>query len=214
MAEQNDAYKPVVVPAVMTQIYYKEGNYDGLIRYATTGPEATPPPQNADEIQLLLGDAYYQKQDYQAAAENFDQYAAARKGKMEPALQYKIGFANYKMGDYKGAIANLKNVAGRRDSLGQNAAYHLGLSYVQAGQKPQAVTAFEAARQSTVSKSMAENATLQAGPGAVRAGQPARSDCRAARLPAQVSRAQRSQPTVDELLSAGFLVDAPTTSRR
>jgi TolA-binding protein len=162
VAEQNDAYKPVV-PAVVAQIYYKEGNYDELIRYASKALQSTPPPQNADEIQLLLGDAYYQKQQYQEAAANFDKYVAAHKGRVEPALRYKIGFANYKMGDFKGAIASLKNVAVQRDSLGQNAAYHLGLSYVQANQKPQAVTAFEAARQATFDKKIAENATLKLG---------------------------------------------------
>ena len=162
VAEQNDAYKPVV-PAVVTQIYYKEGNYDGLITYASKALQNTPAPQNSDEIQLLLGDAYYQKGQYKEAAENFDKYAAIHKGKIEPALQYKIGFANYKMGDYKGAIASLKNVAVRRDSLGQNAAYHLGLSYLQTIQKPQAVTAFDAARLSTFDRNIAENATLKLG---------------------------------------------------
>ncbi|WP_201984925.1 tetratricopeptide repeat protein [Hymenobacter rubidus] len=203
VAEQNDAYKPVV-PAVITQIYYKEGNYDGLIGYANKALQNTPPPQNADEIQLLLGDAYYQKGQYKEAADNFDKYAAVHKGKIEPALQYKIGFANYKMGDFKGAIASLKNVAVRRDSLGQNAAYHLGLSYLQSNQKPQAVTAFEAARQSTFDKAIAENATLKLGQVQYEQGN----------LPEVINVLRdfrkkfprsKNQATVDDLLSTSFL---------
>ena len=203
VAEQNDAYKPVV-PAIVTQIYYKEGNYDGLIGYATKALQNTPPPQNSDEIQLLVGDAYYQKQQYKEAAEYFDKYAAVHQNKIEPALQYKIGFANYKMGDFKGAIANLKNVAVRRDSLGQNAAYHLGLSYVQANQKPQAVTAFEAARQSTFDKAIAENATLKLGQVQYEQGN----------LPEVINVLRdfrkkfprsKNQPIVDDLLSNSFL---------
>ncbi|OUJ74713.1 tetratricopeptide repeat protein [Hymenobacter crusticola] len=159
IAEQNDAYRPVV-PAVMSQIYYKEGNFDGLIDYGTKALAQIPPPQSADEIQLLVGDAYYQKNDYKSAAKYFDQYAAGRK-KMEPAVQYKIGYANYKMGDYKGAIGSLKTVAARRDSLGQNAAYHLGLSYLQTGQKQPALNAFDAARKQTFDKNISENATLK-----------------------------------------------------
>ena len=203
VAEQNDAYK-AVVPAVVSQIYYKEGNYDGLIAYASKSLQNTPPPQNADEIQLLLGDAYYQKERYKEAAENFDKYAVIHKGRIEPALQYKIGFANYKTGYFKGAIANLKNVAVRRDSLGQNAAYHLGLSYVQAGQKPQAVTAFEAARQATFDKGIAENATLKLGQVQYELGN----------LPEVVAVLRdfrkkfprsKNQATVDDLLSNSFL---------
>ena len=160
VAAGSDTYRGVV-PAIMTQIYYKEGDYDGLIAYATKALGQVPPPQSTDQIQLLVGDAYYQKQDYKAASPYFDQYAAAHKGKIEPGLQYKIGYADYKQGDYKNAIANLKNVAAQRDSLGQNAAYHLGLSYLQAGQKTAALAAFDAARQSTIDKQLAENATLK-----------------------------------------------------
>ncbi|WP_216688855.1 tetratricopeptide repeat protein [Hymenobacter siberiensis] len=203
VAEQNDAYKPVV-PAIITQIYYKEGNYDGLIGYATKALQNTPPPQNSDEIQLLVGDAHYQKEQYKEAAEYYDKYAAVHQNRIESALQYKIGYANYKMGDFKGAIANLKNVAVRRDSLGQNAAYHLGLSYVQANQKPQAVTAFEAARQGTFDKNIAENATLKLGQVQYEQGN----------LPEVINVLKdfrkkfprsKNQPIVDDLLSNSFL---------
>jgi len=203
VAEQNDAYKPVV-PAVVTQIYYKEGNYDGLITYAAKALQNSPPPQNADEIQLLLGDAYYQKQEYKEAAENFDKYAAVHKGRIEPVLQYKIGFANYKMGDYKGAIASLKNVAVRRDSLGQNAAYHLGLSYVQTNQKPQAVTAFEAARQGTFDRNIAENATLKLGQVQYELGNLPETIAVLRDFRKKFPRS-KNQATVDDLLSTSFL---------
>ena len=205
VAEQNDAYRPVV-PAVMAQIYYKEANYDGLISYAAQALQNQPPPQNADEIQLLAGDAYYQKQDYKEAAGYFDRYAAGKK-RMEPALQYKIGFANYKTGDFPGAIAALKPVAARRDSLGQNAAYHLGLSYLQIGQKPYALAAFDAARQSTQERNIAEQATLKLG----------QVHYELSNLPEVIAALRdfqqkyprsKSQPAVDELLSTSFLSSA------
>ncbi|UOG77148.1 tetratricopeptide repeat protein [Hymenobacter tibetensis] len=159
VAEQNDAYRPVV-PAVMSQIYYKEGDFDGLIDYGSKALAQTPPPQGADEIQLLVGDAYYQKSDFKTAATYFNKYAAGRK-KIEPAVQYKIGYANFKQGDFKGAIGSLKNVAARRDSLGQNAAYHLGLSYLQTNQKQLALNSFDAARKLGFDKNISENAALK-----------------------------------------------------
>ena len=202
VAEQNDAYRPVV-PAVMAQIYYKEGNYDGLIRYAAQALQNQPPPQNADEIQLLAGDAYYQKQDYKEAAGYFDRYAAGKK-RMEPALQYKIGFANYKTGDFKGAIAALKPVAARRDSLGQNAAYHLGLSYLQTNQKPYALAAFDAARQSTQERGIAEQATLKLGQVQYELGNLPEVIAVLKDFQKKYPRS-KNQPAVDELLSNSFL---------
>ncbi|WP_400190931.1 tetratricopeptide repeat protein [Hymenobacter sp. B81] len=159
VAEQNDAYRPVV-PAIMSQIFYKEGNLDGLVDYGTKALAQTPPPQGADEIQLLVGDAFYQKQDFARAAEYFDKYAAGRK-KIEPVVLYKIGYANFKQGDFKGAINSLKGVAAQRDSLGQNAAYHLGLSYIQNNSKQLALNSFDAARKLSFDKQVAENAQLK-----------------------------------------------------
>ena len=202
VAEQNDAYKPVV-PAVMAQIYYKEGNYDGLISYAAQALQNTPPPQNADEIQLLIGDAYYQKQNFKEAVGYFNRYAAG-KIKIEPALQYKIGFANYKTGDYKGAIAALKPVAVRRDSLGQNAAYHLGLSYLQTGQKPYALAAFDAARQSTSDRNIAEQATLKLAQVNYELGNQPEVIAALRDFQKKYPRS-KSQPVVDDLLSQSFL---------
>jgi TolA-binding protein len=203
VAAESDAYRGVV-PALVSQIYYKEGDYDGLITYASRALQQTPPPQSADEISLLVGDAYYQKQDYKQASPYFGQYATAHQGQIDPSLQYKIGFADYKLGDYKNAIVNLRPVATRRDSLGQNAAYHLGLSYLQAGQKTAALTAFDAARQSTLQKDLAENATLKY----------AQVQYELGNLPDVVTALRdfrkkyprsQNQPAVDQLLSDSFL---------
>ncbi len=202
-AAENEAYRGVV-PAVLTQIYYKEGDYDGLIAYATQVLQQKPPPQSADEIELLTGDAYYQKQEYKAASTYFGQYAAAHKGKIEPDLQYKIGFADYKEGDYKNAIPNLRAVAGRRDSLGQNAAYHLGLSYLQAGQKTQALAAFDAARQSAIQKNLAENATLRYAQVEAELGNQPEVIAALRDFHRQFPRS-KSQPVVDQLLSEALL---------
>ena len=202
-AAGNDAYRGVV-PAVLTQIYYKEGDYDGLIAYATKALQQKPPPQSADEIELLTGDAYYQKQDYKAASTYFGQYATAHKGKIEPELQYKIGFADYKQGDYPGAITNLRAVAGRRDSLGQNAAYHLGLSYLQAGQKTQALAAFDAARQSAMQPKLAENATLKYAQVQYELGNQPEVIAALRDFRRKYPRSA-SQPVVDQLLSDAFL---------
>ncbi|MCC2544882.1 tetratricopeptide repeat protein [Hymenobacter sp. BT175] len=159
VAEQNDAYR-LVVPAVISQIFYKEGDLDGLIAYGTKALAQKPLPQSPEEIQLLVGDAYYQKKDYPQAAQYFNAYAAGRKN-IPAAVQYKIGYANYKMGDYKGAINSLKSVAAQRDSVGQNAAYTLGLSYLQTGQKQFALSALDAARKVALDRNVTDNATLR-----------------------------------------------------
>ncbi|KUG07775.1 tetratricopeptide repeat protein [Solirubrum puertoriconensis] len=202
VAEQNDAYRPVV-PAIMSQIYYKEGNMNGLIEYGTKALAQTPPPQSADEIQLLVGDAFYQKQDWARAAEYFDKYAAGRK-KIEPMVQYKIGYANFKQGDFKGAIGSLKNVAAGRDSLGQNAAYHLGLSYLQTNAKQQALNSFDAARKANFDKQVAENAALKYAQVSYELGNTAEAVSALEDFGKKYPRS-KNRATADDLLSDAYL---------
>ncbi|UYZ64119.1 tetratricopeptide repeat protein [Hymenobacter weizhouensis] len=202
VAEQNDAYRPVV-PAVMAQIYYKEGDYAGLIDYAATALKQTPPPQSADEIQLLVGDAYYQQRDFAKAAEYFDKYAAGRK-KIDPEVQYKIGYANFKQGDFKGAIGSLKGVAARRDSLGQNAAYHLGLSYLKTNQKQLALNSFDAARKLSFDKNISENATVRYAQVSYELGNTQEVIAAVRDFPKRFPRS-KNQAAVDDILSESFL---------
>ncbi|HEY4652093.1 MAG TPA: tetratricopeptide repeat protein, partial [Pontibacter sp.] len=159
IAEKNDAYA-LIVPYMITEILYKENDVYEVIRYGEASLARTPKVQQADEIALLVGDAYYQRADYKTAAKYFDQYAKAKKS-LDPVVQYKIGYTDYKNGNYKEAITNLKAVALKKDALGQNAAYYLGLSYLRENNKQFALTAFDQARKNNLDKDVTEAATLK-----------------------------------------------------
>ena len=166
-AAKADAYRSQV-PQLLTQILYRERNIGEVIRYGEASLAQKPTVAGADEIQLLVGDSYFQQEDYPKALPLLT--AAAGKtgvrgpqGKAEAALEYKTGYAAYKTGDYKAAIQRLQPVAAVRDTLGQLAAYHLGLSYlrVDGGNKPFALTAFEQARVPVFDRKVAEQATVK-----------------------------------------------------
>lgn len=159
IAEQNEAYRQIV-PYMLTEILYKQGERDEVISYGEKILDGTPKPQNADEIQLLVGDSYFQKNDFKTASKYFEQYRAGKK-KIDNLVQYKIGFAAYKTGDFPAAIQNFKEIALKKDSLGQNAAYHLGLSYLKDNNKQFALTAFDQARKSLFDPSVTEASTLK-----------------------------------------------------
>ncbi len=166
-AAKSEAYRSQV-PQLLTQILYRERNLGEVIRYGEASLAQKPTVMGADEIQLLVGDSYFQQEDYKKAMPLLS--AAAGKpgvrgpqGRAEAALEYKTGYAAYKTGDFKAAIQRLQPVAAVRDTLGQLAAYHLGLSYLRAdaGNKAFALTAFEQARQSTFDRNIAEQATVK-----------------------------------------------------
>ena len=166
-AAKSETYRSQV-PQLLTQILYRERNLGEVIRYGEASLAQKPTVAGADEIQLLVGDAYFQQEDYKKAMPLLA--AAAGKpgvrgpqGKAEASLEYKAGYAAYKTGDFKAAVQRLQPVAAVRDTLGQMAAYHLGLSYLQVdgGNKPFALTAFEQARQPAYNREIAEQATVK-----------------------------------------------------
>lgn len=78
VAEKNEAYARIV-PYMITEILYKENDVYEVIRYGEAALAKKPEVQQADEIALLVGDAYYQKADYKTADKYFDQYSNGKK---------------------------------------------------------------------------------------------------------------------------------------
>ncbi|ARS34834.1 tetratricopeptide repeat protein [Pontibacter actiniarum] len=159
IAEKNEAYANIV-PYMITEILYKENDIYEVIRYGEAALARKPQVQQADEIALLVGDAYYQKADYKTAETYFNQYAKGKRS-LDPVVQYKIAVTDYKNNNYKNAIANFKEVALKKDALGQNAAYYLGLSYLKEDNKQFALTAFDQARKNDQDKDVTEAAMLK-----------------------------------------------------
>ncbi|MBC5773319.1 tetratricopeptide repeat protein [Pontibacter sp. KCTC 32443] len=159
IAEKNEAYAQIV-PYMITEILYKENDVYEVIRYGEASLARTPKVQQSDEIALLVGDAYYQRADYKTADKYFNQYAQGKKS-LDPVVQYKIAYTDYKNNNYKDAIVNFKAVALKKDALGQNAAYYLGLSYLRENNKQFALTAFDQARKNDHDKDVTEASTLK-----------------------------------------------------
>jgi len=162
-AEENDAYKPIV-PAMIANVYYWQGNYDELISYAEKLLSSSDKNiQGKDEIFLLTADAYYNKGNYKKAAEYFQKLISENRAKATVDIKYRYGHSLYKNRDMAGAINQFKDVAGNQDSIQQAAAYYLGLAYLQEGKKDFALPAFDLARKVEFSKTIQEEALFYFG---------------------------------------------------
>ncbi|CAN5595944.1 tetratricopeptide repeat protein [soil metagenome] len=132
-----------LVPYYITQMYYEQGKYDELIKYAIPILKNRQ-PQNSSDITRLIAEAYYRKGDYKNAIEWFNQYSA-----LVPAIsrddEYSIGYSKYRGGEFKAAISNFEKVVLVQDSLAQNAYYHLADCFLQMKNKQSARNAFQSA---------------------------------------------------------------------
>lgn len=183
-AEKEPAFQNEV-PYMMANVYYKQQRYDELLAYAesvlpesdassgkTPGgktPGGAPPGRsspggaplkNADEFFLLTAESYYRKGNYAKAAPYFKQYASANRSKPAADIQYRIAYAQYQTKDYATAAQSFKNIAAARDTLGQYAAYYLGMAYLKSNNKAFALTAFDQARKGKYNKELQEEAAF------------------------------------------------------
>lgn len=143
-----------LVPYYITQMYFDQGKYSEVISYAVPVLE-TKSPQNNVEIMRIIGESYYRKGDYKNAMVYINAYSQAT-----PTLsrddRYTLAFCQFKSEDYAGAISNFEKVTGLKDSLEQNAWYHLGACYLKTNNKTAARNAFQFASQQNQNKNIQE----------------------------------------------------------
>jgi tetratricopeptide (TPR) repeat protein len=157
-AEVNQAYANIV-PYVLANVYYKQKNYDELLKYTAT-VKSRDNISNKEEIALLSAEAYYKKGDFTKALAEYNQYLDGRES-VDKSVLLRAGHAAYMIESNDKAGAYLKRAASDQDSVGYYASYYLGALYLKQQQKPLALTAFGNARNFKGDLKMAEESSFQ-----------------------------------------------------
>jgi tetratricopeptide (TPR) repeat protein len=157
VAEKNEAYKSIV-PEMILNVLYLQKRYPEVISYGDSTLANNTSVKNKNDIRLLVADAYYYQEDYTNAIVNFKEFINVKNADKD--LAYRYAYSNFKTANYDEAITYFKQVALNKDTIGQSAAYHLGLSYLKAGNKMYAITAFEQAKNQKFDTEISENATF------------------------------------------------------
>jgi len=97
------------------------------------------------EAERILGEYWYRRGDYAQAADLLTSYVAQGISADVRYDMYLLGLACFNTGDMEGAVENLSKVADADDQMAQNAALHIGLASLKAGDKNQARIWFERA---------------------------------------------------------------------
>jgi len=158
-AENNDGYAPVI-PSMLVKVYYKQKRYDELIEYGNsvlTRREVRDKP----EINLYLGEAYFEKNDFATAATYYNTYLSGKKGNVDRSLLFRIGYVQMFSGENEQAIESLKQVALKNDTLGYVASYYLGNLYIKTDNKNFAVSAFKVSRDNSYDSVLEEESSFQ-----------------------------------------------------
>lgn len=127
----------------LLQALFYTGKYEQVIR------QGVPIYRDADPalrttLAKTLSESYFALGRTEEARSFFDDYLKDARS-LTLTDSYFSGILHFKLGDYERAAEQLSLVGERPDSLGQNALYHLGETYIQLRNKLQAMDAFRRA---------------------------------------------------------------------
>lgn len=143
-----------VVPYYITQIYFIQGKYDQVVKEAPGLLNDSNNVQRVQEINRMIGESYFNLKDYSNALTFLKQTSLGS----SPEGNYALGYCYYKTGDCANAVIHLEKATENKDSLAQNAWYHMADCYMKTGEKLKAKNAFYSAYQQNFDKKIAEDA--------------------------------------------------------
>lgn len=156
-AEQTPAYKPYI-PYYICQIYFKQQKYNELITYGEQSLQ-NKNLKNQSEIRLLIGQAYFLRNDYEAAMPHMSFYASTTE-KMSVEEFYVVGYTYYKNGNYQEAITYFDAINLEKNQFGQLSNYYLADCYLRTNDPASARIAFKNVSQMSYIPKMQEEAAF------------------------------------------------------
>lgn len=153
----NDETFGTIVPYYITQIYFIQGKFNEVIANAPNLLKDSSNVQKESEINRMIGESYFNLKDFGNALNYFKKSYTAGSG-FNAAGNYALGYCYYQIKDYKNAILYFEKATDIKDSLAQNAWYHLADCHIQTNAKTKARNAFYAASGMNFDTSITEDA--------------------------------------------------------
>ncbi len=141
LVETQEAYKGVV-PYYIAEILYFQKKYDEALRYGQSVLDKGGVLYYQKEMNLLIGQLYFEKKDYKKALPLLADYVDNSE-KVSKEVLYELSYCYYDAGNWDKAIEGLKQLSSEKDSMGQNSMYLLGDCYLRTNQKENARNAFQ-----------------------------------------------------------------------
>ncbi len=133
-------YRPVV-PYYMAEIYYFMGDRDKALSEALRLIKRPEKLYYDNELHLLAAQTLFEGGRYGDALPYFEHYYQNTE-KIRKEELYEMGYAYYRVNEWRAAIEKFKPLSAAQDSLGQTAMYLLGDCYLKTSDKASARNAF------------------------------------------------------------------------
>lgn len=146
----------VIVPYYISQIYFLQKKHDALIKYAPSLIEGKN-TKRSSEISRMLGDAYYEKQDFKNSAKYLLRFIEST-GSSDTKAIYQLAYSYWKTEDYEKAKEYFQKSAEMDTEIGQLSLYYLGNIYLNDNDKKSARNAYRFASKLEYNNTIQEDA--------------------------------------------------------
>ena len=153
--QQNETFGSIV-PYYIAQLYYLQGKYQDVIKYAPALIDSAATTR-VPEISRIVGEAYYRTGKYKEAIPYLSKYEKET-GTLSRIDKYQLGYAYYQGKEYDNAINYFIGVTNIEDSIAQNGLYHLADCYLKIRNSANAKNAFKEASKMSFDKAIQEDA--------------------------------------------------------
>jgi len=133
------------VPYFLTQIYFKDKQYDKVLQVA---PEvSTPKDQNQAQVARCVALSHYHQNQYEEAAENFAKLQNTNLITLDRNDWFAMGFTDYRVQRYNEAITDFSHAANDKqpDAMTQQCYFLIADCYMKTGQRTLAAQSFKEA---------------------------------------------------------------------
>lgn len=150
------------VPILIAGIYYNTDQFDRLYAYAPTKITKSVSDKNK-QLNLYLGEAYFQDQDYTSSADYLQRYLDLTGKRAEATTFFKLALSYFHLEDNQNAIENFKKAGLEKGEMGQVSSYYLGQLYLKENNLNYAYSAFKNVALSDEQNEMNEEAAFTLG---------------------------------------------------
>ncbi|QNM84360.1 tetratricopeptide repeat protein [Polaribacter pectinis] len=153
----NETYR-LEISYYLLDISFKAGKFE---RCTIVGEELlkTVKRKERSEISKIVGESYFNLKKYAEAIPYLKEYRG-KKGKWNNTDFYQLGYAYYKQNDFENAVSNFNKIIDEKNSVAQNAYYHLGECYLNLDKKAEALNAFKSASEMHFDREIKQDAAL------------------------------------------------------
>lgn len=137
----------------LIRIYSINKQFDSILAEYEKYTEVKNKKDNIENIKIFA-DAFFQKGDFDKSIELYNSIDK----NLTPKESYQLAFSYLSTEEYEKSIPYFEDAVAAKDTLSQNALYHIGICHLKTGNKNFAATSFREASKMTFDKSIADKA--------------------------------------------------------